>query len=438
MKVSDFYNTEMIDYASYSTVRMLASAIDGQKNAARKVLKTVLDKSINTEIKVSQLGSKVAEYTEYLHGTIDGVMVTMAQNYAGTNNIPLLDREGNFGTRFSPEPSASRYIYTNGSKELFQLINKDDREILQKQFFEGHEIEPKFYLPVLPLLLVNGADGIATGFAQKILPRNPKKIKQYIADYLNNSLKPNTKNSLEPYYEGFTGSIEQGETSNQWLIKGVCKRTSITKVHISEIPVGYSLKDYIKVLDRLEDEKVITNYKDKSDGDTFNFEVSFLSSNLKKMNDEQLMTKLKLIKKVSENYTCINAENKVQVFENAKDILDYYINIKLQYLQKRKDYMVQKIEQDIRLDMSKYLFIQAIVTEKLIINKRKKAQIEQDLNSYENIIERDGSYDYLLNMAIHSLTEERMEKLKQEIENKKAELDKLNSSSINDIWLSEL
>jgi len=123
MNVSDFYKNEFVDYASYSTIRMIASAIDGMKNVHRKIVSTVLDKNIKTKLKVSQLASKMAEYREYLHGDSAGAIVTMGQNYVGSNNLPLLAAEGNFGKRFTNAAAASRYIYTHGLPILFQVIN---------------------------------------------------------------------------------------------------------------------------------------------------------------------------------------------------------------------------------------------------------------------------------------------------------------------------
>ncbi len=175
MKISTFFENDYVDQASYDNLRKIASLVDGQKNSSRKIIYTILEKNIKDEIKVSQLGSKVAEFAEYLHGNLDGVIVNLAQNFPGTNNIPLLTREGNFGTRFAQEASASRYIYTYGSKEFFQLFNKNDNAILVKQYFEGEQIEPMFYLPTLPLLLINGSEGVSSGFAQKILSRDPTK-----------------------------------------------------------------------------------------------------------------------------------------------------------------------------------------------------------------------------------------------------------------------
>ena len=120
-KITEFFDKDYVNYSSYDNLRKVASGIDGQKNAARKILYTVLEKNIKEKIKVSQLGSKVAEFAEYLHGNMDGVIVNLGQDFIGTNNLPLLQKKGNFGTRFSPEASASRYIYTYGSENLFNL-----------------------------------------------------------------------------------------------------------------------------------------------------------------------------------------------------------------------------------------------------------------------------------------------------------------------------
>lgn len=441
MKISHFFNNDYVDQASYDNLRKIASLVDGQKNASRKILYTVLEKNIKEKVKVSQLGSKVAEFAEYLHGNMDGVIVGLAQDYTGANNIPLLQKKGNFGTRFSPEASASRYIYAYGTDQFFNLFKKEDIPVLKSQFFEGQQIEPVFYVPSLPILLVNGTEGVSSGFAQKILPRNPKYLSQYIKEYIDGPLgnvRAYKGTSLIPYYEGFNGTIEAGANANQWLIKGIVKKTSINKVEISEVPVGYSLKSYIKVLDELEDKKVIQSYRDKSEDEKFLFEVTIPSKDLKSWNDEQLLEKLKLVKKVTENFTVVDENNKIVVYQSAKEVLEHYITIKLAYLQKRKNNMIDQLESDIRFDFSKYLFIKMIVDDELVINKRKKADIEKDLDKVGEIIKRDNSYDYLLNMSIQSLTEERMKKLQADIKTAKATLDTLVKKSVEQIWTEEL
>lgn len=433
--VTKFLNEEVVNFASYSTMRAIASFIDGQKNAGRKVIYSVMNRP-NKDTKVSILSGLIMTDTEYLHGDISGSIITLAQNYAGTNNLPLLTREGNFGTRFETEASATRYIFTAKEKYFDNIFNKDDNNILIEQHFEGTKIEPRFFIPTLPLLLINGSEGIATGFAQKILSRNIDNIKIAIKQIISNNQLDSKL--LIPSFNGFNGTVEQGDNSTQWLIKGKIKRLSGGKFEITEIPVGIDLQSYIKVLDDLEEEKFIKSYKDKSEDDKFHFEVSMSPSDLTKFSDEDLLQKFKLIKKVSENYTCLDENNRVKVFENSEEILKSFINIKLEYLQKRKDYQLQKFEEDIKLDFSKFLFIKNIVENTLIINKRKKDDIIKDLEKIENIIKKDDSYDYLLNLNILSLTEERMNKLQEDIKTKKSELDKLKNTDIKDIWLDEL
>lgn len=437
MKISRFYNEELVDYASYSTLRMIGSVVDGMKNSHRKVIATVMKRNISKEMKVSQLASQVAQDQEYLHGdvSLQGVIVNMAANYLGTNNMNLLEPSGNFGTRFTPEASAPRYIYTYKSKYFDYLFNKDDNDILVKQTFEGHKIEPKFYLPILPLLLVNGSEGMATGFAQKILPRDPDNIRKYLKSILEGR-KPNKK-YLKPSYIGFKGDIRQTGDSS-WEIVGTFERTTKTKIRITEVPVGYSLKSYIKVLDKLEDDGDILSYTDMSEDDKFLFEVSLKRDILGKMTDEKILEKFKLIKRVTENYTAIDENNRVKVFSSAEDIFNYYIDIKTEYLKKRINYKIDTISSDIKKLVSTYKFIEAIVNDKLIINKRKKDEIVKDLEKFDNIIKEDNNYDYLLRMPIHSLTEEKMQELLNRIKDRKKELDYYKITTPDDEWLKEL
>ena len=435
LNISDFFNEDYVNYSSYDNLRKIASVIDGQKNGSRKVLYTILEHNIKSDIKVSQLSSRVAEFSEYLHGNLDGVIVGLAQSFPGSNNIPLLVREGNFGTRFDNEASASRYIFTHGSNEFFELFNKDDSAILKHQTFEGAKIEPMFFVPSLPILLINGSTGVSSGFAQQILPRNPKDIVKYIRAKLTSKGK---LPKLTPWFNGFNGEVKQGTTSTQWEIKGAVERISTNRVKITELPLGYGLMDYIKVLDKLEDDKIIQSYKDMSEDNKFLFEVRIASRDLKEWGDEKLLEALKLVRRVSENFTVMSEENKILVFDTAEGVLDHYINVKFKYLDKRKTHKLSTIAYDISINESRYAFINGIIKDEIQINKRKKKDIEDDLEKIEAIIKQDNSFDYLLNMAIHSLTEERLSRLKEQISIKKNEYKNLNDSSINDIWLNEI
>ena len=437
MKLEEFLDTDLRDYASYSNIRMIASYIDGLKNGARKVLYTVLEKNIKQKLKVSQLASKVSEFTEYLHGenSLAGVIVTLGQSFVGTNNLPMIQSNGNFGNRHEPCPSAPRYIFANGSDAFFKLFNKDDLNILISQEFEGQTIEPLFFVPNLPMILINGSEGIAEGYSQKILPRHVKAIQRYILDLLNDR-EPDER-LLTPYYNGFKGSIVKSD--DKWLIKGRINRTDKTHLKITEIPIGYNWLSYTKVLDDLKDQGKINGYTDKSDSekDTFEFTVRLDQKVLDDLTEYDLLDRLKLIKPITEKYTCIDEHDRVKEFKSAKEIILSYIEIKKKYLQLRKDYQLQMLNKNLVINQNKYRFIEMIANDELIINKKSKDEITKNLIK-NNFMKIDDSYDYLLNMSIHSLTKEKMKTLKEQVKTIKENIGTLKKTSVTEMFINDL
>lgn len=437
MKIEDFLNNEVVDFASYSTLRAIASGIDGLKNSHRKVVNYMKDNG-SKEKKVFNLGGEIMTSQEYLHGNINPSIITLAQNFCTSNNLPLFTREGNFGTRFNQEPSADRYIYTQNEDYFNDLFIKDDNQVLIKQIFEGKEIEPRFFLPTLPLILINGSEGIATGFAQKILPRNIKEIINYIKDYLNSNDLSGYE--LKPFFNNFNGIINQVENSNNKLdIIGKIDISNLkkNKVLITELPSGYDLSSYIKLLDKLEEDKKIRNYQDLSENDSFKFEIS-LNLGSKDISEDKLIDLLKLKKTITENYTIIDEHNRIKVFDCAKEILDYYIEIKLKYLEKRKEATISKMKKDLFEQSSKYYFIKGIVDGSILINKKTKNEIIEQLENNEKIKKSNDSYEYLLRMPIYSLTKEVMDKLLEKIKIDNENLKKYTETSLKDLWIAEL
>jgi len=434
MKLNEFFKSDYVNFSSYDNLRKIASVVDGQKNASRKILHTVQSFNIRKQIKVSQLGSKTGEFTEYLHGSMDDVIVNLGQDFTGTNNIPLLHKKGNFGTRFNKEASASRYIYTYGSDAFYELFNSADREVLIKQVFEGVEIEPKFFVPTLPVLLLNGAEGVSSGFAQKILPRNPKDVKQHILDKLSTG---SSQIELKPWFRNFTGSITFGENPNQYNIYGNATRVKFNTVEITEVPVGYTLKGYIKVLDALEDKGVIHSYIDKSENDKFNFLVKFQGNTLKSLPDDELLIKLKLKKTITENLTATDENNKIKNFQTIEELLDSYIRVKLQFVEQRRLNELKRSEYEINLLKNKARFIESVLNGELVLNMRTKASIVKDLINM-GFLQIEGNFDYLLNMSLLSLTKERCVKARADVKNKQAYINKLNKTTNVNMWIQEI
>jgi len=440
MKLTEFFKTDYVNFSSYDNLRKIASLVDGQKNASRKILHTIQSFNIRKQIKVSQLGSKTGEFTEYLHGSMDDVIVNLGQNFTGTNNVPLLQKKGNFGTRFNKEASAPRYIYTFGSDAFFELFKQRDSEVLIKQTFEGAEIEPKFFVPTLPILLMNGSEGVSSGFAQKILPRNPKELKLYILNALSenaNTSKPDLKPDLKPDFKNFRGVVELGDNENQFKISGAFKRVKFNTVEITEVPIGYTLKGFIKVLDSLEDKGVIQSYLDLSEDDLFKFTVKFQGNSLKSLTDEEVLVKLKLVKTITENFTVHDEFNKIKTFKSVESLLDEYISVKLKFVELRRVQELKRLNEEITQLKNKVMFIENILSGELVLNMRSKLSIVKDLKSMD-FLQLEGNFDYLLNMSLLSLTKERCTKLQSSVKSKQAHINKLNKTTNTKLWIQEI
>lgn len=436
LTLTDFCNNQLVNYASYDNIRSFASAIDGLNNAGRKVVYTVLQKNIKDEIKVSQLAAKVSEFTEYLHGNISGSIVGLAQDFSGKNNLPILYPEGTFGNRFIHEAAAERYIYTYKQKYTDYLFKKEDTDILIKQYFEGNEIEPLYFVPTIPMLLINGNEGPSVGFRQKILPRNTHNVIKALKCVIND--KKYDEKLLYPYYNGADCFIEQGVDCAKWTIKGKIERLSITKVQIKEIPIGLELKEYIEILDMLEENKIINSYEDLSTNNKFNFIVSMNSKTLKESTDDEILDMLKLIKKDYEIYTCMDENNKIIIFNNTDELLKYYYKIKLESVKKRKEHQLIKLKQNLSELLSKAFFIMQVIKGEILVNNKKKDDIISQLENFDKIIKVDDSYDYLLRLPIYSLTKEKVEEIKENISGLKEKIKILETTDAKDIWLSEL
>ena len=433
IKISDFYKTYYKQAALYQTFRTVANVVDGLKNGARKVLYVVDSDNITTDIKVANLSARVIERTEYLHaaGSLEGAIVTLAQNFVGTNNCNLLMPEGSFGTRFVQEASASRYIHTKKSPWFDKLFDKKDYPILNKQEFEGKQIEPQYYVPILPLILINGSEGIGNGFSQKIFPRKLEDIKQAVL----NIIEGKKVKELIPYINGYKGIIEKtGDKS--YVIKGCIERENATTMLITEIPFQYDLSGYLSILDKLVDNKIIKDYEDFSDNHEFKFRLD-VTREFSKLSDEEILTKLKLIKNVTENFTCIDENNQVHEFKSEIEILEYWVKIRLDYYNKRKTYLLKDLDNDLIRFTAKFKFIKLVVEEKLVVFKKPIQEIEKQLIEFK-LSKIDDSYDFYYIIPIVQSTKEKLEELNSKIAKVTEEKNDLLNKSIETLWKNDM
>ncbi len=436
VEIKDFLDEEYSNSALYQCFRSIANYIDGMKPSSRKVVYTTRKMNIQKYFKVSRFASSVASETEYLHGenSLQGVIVTLTQDYTGSNNLPILSPNGNFGSRFVPIPSAARYIYAKKSENFDRVFNKQDDPLLTQQEFEGSIIEPKFFVPTVPLLLVNGSEGVGTGFAQKILPRRFETINKYLLDLLETG---ESNLQLKPFFNGFRGKVKKGNNPNSWEIFGRYEIENSTTIRITELPIGYSLSSYLKVLKNLEENNIIKNFEDLSEDDQFLFMVKATRSFISQKEDKIYET-LKLIKRVSENFTCIDEDNKIRVFEDAKEVIKEFFRIRLEYYEKRRLYQIQKNTEELNYLESIRLFVEKVISEEVVIFKKSKEEISKQLDKCEKIIKVDNSYNYLLKMQINSLTKEKISQLKKDISSKRNSLNYLKKVSNKDIWREDI
>lgn len=181
---SDFINKELVLFSNLDNSRSIPSMVDGLKPGQRKVIFTCMKRNDKKEVKVAQLAGSVAEHSAYHHGeaSLMSTIIGLAQNYVGSNNINLLMPNGQFGTRLQggKDAASPRYIFTQLSPLAEHLFNANDTPLLNTLYDDNQRIEPEYYVPLIPMVLVNGADGIGTGWSTKIPNHNPREIVENI------------------------------------------------------------------------------------------------------------------------------------------------------------------------------------------------------------------------------------------------------------------
>lgn len=436
--IINFYNEEYKQFSQNKNFQSISSVISGVKPTSNKALFTVLDDNITSFQKVEVLSNATALKTEYLGGSsnIDGVIINIAVDYVGSNNLTLLDTEGDFGARLNNEAAASRYIKTRKSKIFDSLFNKEDINVLPRYNLEGKDIEYQFLTFNLPMVLINSQEGMGSGHAQKILGRDPKEVKDILVKKLNSK---NVTFNLKPYFKGFEGTVEQGETPKQWVIKGVVENISAHKTRIVEVPISESYKSMIKKLDKLVESKVINSYEDLCDPkkDKFLFVLKH-DSKFGSLSQEEKLEKLKLTKTISENYTCIDAGNKIKVFNNTDEIFNYYYDVRLSFIQKRKDYTLNKLSQDIAVARSRQFYILKCINDEIILKNKSKKDIIEQIAKFNEIILVQDSYNYLINMPMHSVSKDTVEELIQKVKELETKYEELLNTSCEQLWLNDI
>ena len=450
----DFINKEMIHFSIYDCERSIPNLMDGLKTSLRKILYSSFKKNLTTEIKVAQFSGYVSEHSGYHHGeaSLNGAIVGMAQDYVGSNNVNLLLPTGQFGTRLQggKDSASERYIFTQLNQITRYIYRKEDDPVLEYLEDDGDPVEPRYYVPIVPMILVNGGKGIGTGFSTDILSYNINNI----IDILKSKLQlTETEIELSPFYKNFEGSCEKTD-DKKYIVKGVYEKITDKKIKIKELPIGYWTDDFKQHIENLmevdknkKQKTFIKDYNDMSTDKTVDFEIvlnepideSKDSSNVYN-NFEKTM---KLYSTLStNNMHLFNNEEKLTKYSDVKEIINCYFPIRLEYYQKRKDHQITTLEEEVNLLQNKSKFIMENIKGTIDLRNKKKAVVIDMLTEkdYDKMSEEkyDPEYKYLLKMPMDSLTEENFNKMCQDKDNKIRDLEKLKSTAIEHMWLSEL
>jgi len=364
----------------------------------------------------------------------------MAQDFIGSNNISLLEPIGQFGTRLSggKDASAPRYIYTKIKDITKNIFIPVDNNILNHKEEDGKVVEPIFYVPIIPNILLNGAEGIGTGWSTLI----PKFKIEDLIDYIDNKLSKKRKNiELKPFYETFKGEIIYDDESKTYITKGVITRLNSTTLNITELPIGVWNNDYYELLDKLIDDKIIKTYTKDCTHINVDIKIRIPKEQLDILTDDDLFRIFELTSKIRiSNMHLFDANGKIKKYENQYQIIDDYFENRIQYYDKRKKYLIDKLNVKKHYYDNLIKFLKLVLNKKIVINNVHIGEIIKslELNKIDKI---EDSYDYLLNLSLYKLTKEQLDKVKEDYEKLIKELDEINSITIEQMWqydLSEL
>tara|TARA_B000000475_G_C16004571_1_gene450383 strand:+ start:655 stop:4161 length:3507 start_codon:yes stop_codon:yes gene_type:complete len=475
----NFIDNDFIHFSNRDLERSINNICDGLKESTRKILYACIKRNLyNNEIKVAQLAGNVSEVTAYHHGenSLQQAIIGMAQIFVGTNNINILSPNGQFGSRIQggSDASSPRYIYTLLS-ELTKLIFKEEDNCTLNYLNEDSQvIEPEYYIPIIPMILVNGAVGIGTGFSTNIPQYNPNdiidsciNICNKISDENINVASDNDIHKLYnvinyidienyvPYYLGFKGTIQKND-KDIYESKGVYSWLDDTTVEISELPVGFWTEDYKEFL-----ESIILNNQ-------FNlksFESHYTAKNVKFIlkftpgsrtlygNSDKFQNNFKLVssKNLSvNNMHLYSSSGAIKKYKGTSDIIKEWAKVRILKYYERKNHQVKNLQKEYNILSAKIRFILDVIAGKIKIMNIKLDVIAEKLNelNYPKIYkDSDNSiddnelikgYNYLIKMPISQLTLDRKIILEKEVEDLKNKLDKLKQTNIEKIWLNEL
>ena len=451
--IEKFLNEDYSEFAVYRIFQRIPHILDSLGQTQRKILYVMEDLPETKKVKTAEIYSHVYSKTQYLHG--DMSVYNVAENMARqcSNNLNMLTNEGAFGNRTAKDAASPRYTSTRFSKIARCIFRKEDDAILETQEFEGNPIEPKFLLPIIPISLINGYSAIAVGFASKFISRHPDSVIESTVKALRyKKRKTTTKANWDAYkldqtipaFPFYSGSIHHDtnhDNDSSWVVTGKLHKTKRRNIiEVTDVPPEESREGYIKKLKRMQDKGIIKSYTEGCVKNKFKFTLH-VSPEIWKISEENLLSTLGLVGRISENFTFLNpkgdADSTVLKFNSAEEYLKFFIELRQEQYEFRRLYQIDKIKEEILVLQERIHFINNVNSGNIIITKRKKKDLEKELadKGYAKI---DESFDHLLGMKMYALTLENIERFEKMISDKMAELEALKKTTTEDMHIKEL
>jgi DNA topoisomerase-2 len=471
----DFVNKEMIHFSNADNIRSLPHVMDGLKPSQRKVLYACFKRKLKSEVKVAQLTGYCAEHTAYHHGeaSLQSTIISMAQDFVGSNNINLLIPSGQFGTRLTggKDAASPRYIFTYLAPIARLLFPEADDILLDHREDDGLMIEPFFYCPIIPLLLVNGSQGIGTGWSSFIPPHSPTDVVAYIRAKIDKSVE---LPRIRPWVRGFHGDIVPREDGSGFSTLGKIERKSSKSVLISELPVGRWTSDYKETLIKMREKNEIESFLENHTTTKVSFTVSSKSVQLDRFEKSGLHKFFKLVSSLPvTNMNAFDVNNRIVKFSSAEAIADSYFPVRLSLYSDRKSVLESEMNYTTTMMRNKARFIQAVAdgdvdlvrqqhtkqdtlgrlmelgfddsntlkavrSDNAVQSRVRDGAIAVDDEPEKSSKDEEGDFDYLLNMPLSSLTVERIQELHRDAERNESQLEVLKKTSPEDLWRSDL
>jgi DNA topoisomerase-2 len=461
----EFIDRELIHFSDYDCKRSIPCLCDGLKPSLRKIIYSCFKRNLKKEIKVAQLAGYISENSAYHHGeqSLYDSIIGLSQDFVGSNNIELLVPKGQFGSRLQggSDSASPRYIFTHLSELAFHVFNPLDNPLLEYNEDDGKKIEPVWYIPIIPMILVNGSDGIGTGFSTKVPPHDP----EVIVKNLFNMMDDKPLENMIPYFRGFRGTIEfkgiNAYGSEQYINKGTYKCIDDTTAVITELPIGKWTDDYKTFLETLLYDKNTDNkgnkqclldFSNNSSEKIVHFTLKFKKEDLSYLkNNDDFENIFKLTDSKYTNYSNMHLYNNKGIickYDTVEDIMKEFYLLRLVFYTKRKEYMLKSMKKELDVIESKVRFIEGFISgevnilhkeddeiEKILIEKNFPKFGSDDIDSDDT---SSYSYDYLLNMKIKSLTKKKIEELKKLFESKMGIYNELMAKTEKELWKDDL